>query len=59
MSLKILDEIVQNTESEQKRNYRLLNNLEKLISEDCAVLVSDQLSYKAEQEEYKMMAENN
>ena len=41
---------VLSTISEQKRNFQLLDNYEKLISEDCAILISDQIMYKKELE---------
>ena len=41
---------VQSTVLEQKKIYRLLENYEKLISEDCAILIIDQIMYKKEQE---------
>ena len=48
--MKNIGSNVQSTVLEQKKIYRLLENYEKLISEDCAILITDQMMYKKEQE---------
>ena len=48
--MKNIGSNVQSTVLEQKKIYRLLENYEKLISEECAILITDQMVYKKEQE---------
>ena len=48
--MKNIGSNVQSTVLEQKKIYRLLENYEKLISEECAILITDQMMYKKEQE---------